>query len=151
MIFYYCLVTLFPVYALCLFAYLIAPDATGLDLLLLTPLRATVYCLLAGASISLVLLAFSSLGKRSIFVMVWWTIMVSGTETIGAIAEGLGKRLGAGGQFPGPVPQRRVAAVRGAGRGWTCRPGSAWLIVLAWTAAAMLVLRRRIRPVEVVS
>jgi len=89
--FYYFMVTLAPVYALCLFAYLIAPEATGPELLILTPLRATLYCTLMGASISLVLLAFSSLGKRSIFVMVWWAIMVMGTETVGAIAEGLGQ------------------------------------------------------------
>ncbi|MFT5783323.1 MAG: ABC-2 type transport system permease protein, partial [Candidatus Krumholzibacteriia bacterium] len=84
--FYYFMVTLAPVYALCVFSYLIAPEATGPELLFLTPLRATLYCTLVGASLSLVLLAFSSLGKRSIFVMVWWAIMVMGTETISAIA-----------------------------------------------------------------
>lgn len=148
--FFYFIVTLFPVYALCVFAYVIAPDATGLDLLLLTPLRATAYCVLAGASLSLVLLAFSSLGKRSIFVMVWWAIMVSGTETIGAIAEGLGKDklqainfLGqyhnAGSLLFSTTPRLEVS------------PWFSLVTLLLWTVAAIWVLRRQIRPVEVVS
>ena len=125
-LFYYCLVTLFPVYALCLFAYLIAPDATGLELLLLTPLRATVYCLLTGASISLVLLAFSLPGQPAPSSS-WsggpsWS---SGTETIGAIAEGLGKGSLQAVNFLGNYHNAGVAALRRPGRGWTCRPGSA--------------------------
>jgi ABC-2 type transport system permease protein len=149
-IFYYCLVTLLPVYALCIFAYLIAPEATGLDLLLLTPLRATVYCLLSGASISLVLLAFSSLGKRSIFVMVWWTIMVSGTETIGAIAEGLGKGSVQAVNFLGNYHNAGALLFSSSPR-LEVSPWISLLIVLSWTALAVLVLRNRIRPVEVVS
>ena len=148
-IFFYCMVTLFPVYALCLFSYLIAPDATGMDLLLLTPLRATVYCLLAGASISLVLLAFSSLGKRSIFVMVWWTIMVSGTETIGAIAEGLGKESLQAINFLGQY-HNAGSTIFGAPARLEVNPWLSLVILLAWTAAAVWVLHRQIRPVEVV-
>jgi ABC-type transport system involved in multi-copper enzyme maturation permease subunit len=149
-IFYYCLVTLFPVYALCIFAYLIAPEAAGLDLLLLTPLRATVYSLLAGGSISLVLLAFSSMGKRSIFVMVWWTIMVSGTETIGAIAEGLGRHSVQAVNFLGQYHNAGSLLFSSSPR-LEVNPWLSLLIVLAWTAVAVLVLRNRIRPVEVVS
>ena len=149
-IFYYCLITLFPVYALCVFSYLIAPEATGMDLLLLTPLRATVYCLLTGGSISLVLLAFSSLGTRSIFVMVWWTIMVSGTETIGAIAEGLGKGSLQAVNFLGNYHNAGSLLFGGPPR-LEVTPWVSLLIVTAWTALAVLVLRSRIRPVEVVS
>jgi len=148
--FYYCLVTLFPVYALCLFAYLIAPNATGMDLLLLTPLRATVYCLLAGGSISLVLLAFSSLGKRSIFVMVWWTIMVSGTETIAAIAEGLGKGSLQAVNFLGNYHNAGSLLFSSPAR-LDVNPLVSLGIVILWTGIAILVLRKRIRPVEVVS
>jgi hypothetical protein len=149
-IFYYCLITLFPVYALCIFAYLIAPEATGMDLLLLTPLRATVYCLLTGGSISLVLLAFSSMGTRSIFVMVWWTIMVSGTETIGAIAEGLGKDSLQAVNFLGNYHNAGSLIFSSPAR-LDVSPWISLLIVTAWTGLAILVLRRRIRPVEVVS
>ena len=149
-VFYYCLVTLFPVYALCIFSYLIAPEATGLDLLLLTPLRATVYCLMSGVSLSLVLLAISSLGKRSIFVMVWWTIMVSGTETIGAIAEGLGKGSLQAVNFLGNYHNAGSLLFASPAR-LDVNPWLSLLIVAAWTAVAVQVLRSRIRPVEVVS
>ena len=149
-LFFYCLVTLLPVYVLSLFSYLIAPDATGMQTLLLIPLRATLYCLVAGTSMGLVLLAFSSMGTRSIFVMVWWTIMVSGTETISAIAEGLGRDglqavnfLGqyhnAGSWIFSSDPRLGVS------------PLVSLLVVGVWTAGAILLLRRRIRPVEVVS
>lgn len=149
---FYCLVTLLPVCALCLFAYLIAPDATGPNLLLMTPLRTLVYCALSGTSISLVLLAFSSLGTRSIFVMVWWTLLVSGTETIGGIAEGLlhkgslqalnflGQYHNAGSLLFGAP--RRLENVS---------PWFSLVLVLLWTGLALWVLRRQIRPVEVVS
>ena len=149
-IFYYCLVTLLPVYALCVFSYLIAPEATGMELLLLTPLRATVYCLLTGGSLSLVLLAFSSMGTRTIFVMVWWTIMVSGTETIGAIAEGLGKGSFQAVNFLGNYHNAGSLLFDSSAR-LDVNPWVSLLIVAAWTAAAILVLRYRIRPVEVVS
>ncbi len=149
-VFYYFLITLLPVYALCLLSYLVAPGATGLDMLVLMPLKATAYCLLSGVSISLVLLAFSSLGKRSIFVMVWWAIMVTGTEAISAIAGGfgsdgmqavnfLGQYHNLGAFFFSTPPRIEV-------------PISVSLVmILAWTALGILVLRRQVRPVEVVS
>ena len=149
-IFYYCLVTLLPVYILCVFSYLIAPEATGMELLLLTPLRATVYCLLSGTSLALVLLAFSSMGTRTIFVMVWWTIMVSGTETIGAIAEGLGKGSFQAVNFLGNYHNAGSLLFSSPAR-LDVNPWISLLIVAAWTAAAVLALRYRIRPVEVVS
>ena len=149
-IFYYCLITLLPAYVLCIFSYVIAPEATGFDLLLLTPLRVTAYCLLTGGSLSLVLLAMSSLGTRSIFVMVWWTIMVSGTETVGAIAEGLGKGSFQAVNFLGNYHNAGSLLFGGSPR-LDLNPWVSLLIVVGWTAAAILVLRSRIRPVEVVS
>ncbi|PID78701.1 hypothetical protein CSA17_03400 [bacterium DOLJORAL78_65_58] len=149
-IFYYFLVTLFPTLALCLFSYLVAPEAGGVELLLLIPLRVLLFCSLMGLGISLVLLAFSSLGKRSIFVMVWWTILVMGTETLQLIAKGLGNSslqainfLGnyhnAGAWLFGAEPRLGVSS------------GVSLAVVLVLTGAAIVVLRRRIRPVEVVS
>jgi ABC-2 type transport system permease protein len=149
-IFFYCMVTLLPVYGLCVFAYLISPEAGGLELLLLTPLRATVYCLSAGASIALVLLAFSSMGKRSIFVMVWWTIMVSGTETIGAIAEGLGRGGFQAVNFLGQY-HNAAALIFGTEARLDVSPWVSLGLLAAWTGLALVVLHRRIRPVEVVS
>jgi len=148
--FYYFLMTLFPVWALCLFSYLIAPDATGMDMLLLTPLRAALFCLPAGLSISLVLLAFSSLGTRSIFVMVWWTIMVMGTEVISAFADVFNRGAVQIVNFLGQY-HNAGALVFGADARLEVSPYVSLFVTLAWTAAAVLVLRWRIRPVEVVS
>ncbi|MBK6735046.1 MAG: hypothetical protein IPG61_13365 [bacterium] len=147
---FYCLVTLAPVCVLCLFSYLVAPGATGADLLFMTPLRSLVYCLLAGGSISLVLLAFSSLGTRSIFVMVWWTILVSGTETIGAIAEGLGRDGLQAVNFLGQY-HNAGSLLFGAEPRLGISPWVSLGIVMAWTGLALWVLKRQIRPVEVVS
>jgi len=148
--FFYGTVTLLPVYGLCLFAYLIAPDAAGLNLLLLTPLRATLYFVLSGASISLVLLAFSSLGKRSIFVMVWWAILVSGTETIGAIAAGVGQGQLQATNFLGQY-HNAGALLFGVAPRLDISPWVSVLTSLVWTLLAIGVLRRQVRPVEVVS
>ncbi len=149
--FFYAMVTLFPVYGLCLYAYNIAPDASGLELLFLIPLRATVYWLISGASISLVLLAFSSLGKRSVFVMVWWTIMVMGTETIGTIGKSLLQNdafeaLNFLGNY-----HNAAAGLFSSGPRLDVSPWVSLVVLLAWTFAAVLVLRKQIRPVEVVS
>jgi hypothetical protein len=149
-IFYYCLVTLFPVYALCIFSYWIAPEATGMDLLLLTPLRATVYCLLTGTSLSLVLLAMSSLGTRSIFVMVWWAIMVSGTETIGNVGGQLFGGAFEATNFLGNYHNAGALLFSSPAR-LNVSPWISLLIVCGWTAAAIWILRTKIRPVEVVS
>ena len=150
LIFFYCLVTLVPVWLLCLFAYLIAPGATGLDLLLVTPLRALAYCALTGLSMGLVLLAFSSLGKRTIYVMVWWTILVMGTEAVGGIARGLGRDVFEAANFLGQY-HNAGALLFGAEARLGISQGASVLVVAAWTACAVWVLHRRIRPVEVVS
>jgi hypothetical protein len=147
---FYSLVTLLPVVALCVFSYLIAPEATGANLLLLTPLRCLVYCLLSGTSIGLVLLAFSSMGTRSIFVMVWWTVLVSGTETIGAIAKGLGQDTLQAVNFLGQY-HNAGTLLFGAPARLAISPWASLAIVIGWTALALWVLRKRIRPVEVVS
>jgi len=150
LLFYYALVTFVPAVALCIFAYLIDPEAVGSELLLLTPLRLLVYCGLAGTSMSLVLLAFSCLGKRSIFIMVWWTVMVMGTKTLGAIAgafdkgglqllDFMGQYDNAGTFLFGADPSLDVSRVL------------SLLVVIGWSALAIWVLRARIRPVEVVA
>ena len=150
LMFFYCLVTLMPVLVMCIFAFFIAPGATGLDLLLLTPLRAILYCGLTGISMGLVLLAFSSMGKRTIYVMVWWTILVMGTEAIGGIARGLGKDAFEAANFLGQY-HNAGSLIFGAGPRLGVPQAVSALVVTAWTALAVWVLRRRIRPVEVVS
>ena len=148
--FFYFMVTLFPVYALCLFSYAIAPEATGMEMLLLTPLRATAYCVLSGISLSLILLAFSSLGTRSLFVMVWWTIMVMGTEALGNIAKGINSTALQTVNFLGNYHNAGAFIFSTSDRldvsGWI-----SGLVVVGMTAAAILILHKRIRPVEVVS
>jgi len=149
-LFFYCLVTLLPVWVLCLLAYLIAPGATGLEMLLVIPLRATVYCLLSGTSIALVLLAFSSLGKRSIFVMVWWAIMITGTEAVAAIGEGLGSHSLQALNFLGQY-HNLGSVVFGTPARLDVSLFVSLAMVLGWTVLAVWVLRRQVRPVEVVS
>ena len=83
-LFYYFAVTLFPVLALCIFGYLSTQGATGLQMLVATPLRALVYCTLAGTSFSLVLLALSSMGTRTVFVALWWVLLFA-TEGLAEI------------------------------------------------------------------
>ena len=147
--FYYFLMTLFPVYALCIFAYAIAPEAGGMELLILTPLRATVYCVLSGASLSLILLAFSSLGTRSLFVMVWWAILVNGTEVLGNIAKGINSTALQTVNFLGNY-HNAGAFLFGTGDRLDVSGWISFLIVLAMTAWAVFTLYKRIRP-EVVS
>ena len=149
-LFYYFLVTLVPTLALCFFSYVIAPEAGAKDLLFLIPLRATIFCVLTGVSLSLVLLAFSSLGKRSIYVMVWWTILSIGTEVMHPIVKMLGNsnlelinfmgNYHNAGAFIFSADQRMGVS------GW-----ASFAVVLTFTIAAVVVLYKRIRPVEVVS
>jgi len=149
-LFFYCLITLLPVWVLCLMAYLIAPGATGMEMLLAIPLRAAVYCLLSVASIALVLLAFSSLGKRSIFVMVWWAIMITGTEAVAAIGEGLGSHNMQALNFLGQY-HNLGSVIFGAPPRLGIPVPVSLAMVLVWTLLALWVLRRQVRPVEVVS
>lgn len=150
LLFYYGLVTFAPAFALCVFAYLIAPEAVGIELLLLTPLRLLVYCILAGTSMSLVLLAFSCLGKRSIFIMVWWTVMVTGTKTLAAIASALNKGALQLLDFMGQYDNAGTFLF-GAEATLDVSRFLSLAVVLGWTALAVWVLRSRIRPVEVVA
>jgi hypothetical protein len=148
--FYYFMVTLFPALALCLYSYWIAPDAHAMELLLFTPLRLLVFCISTGLAISLVLLAFSSLGTRSIFVMVWWTIMVMGTELIatfsGLFNQGAIEIVNFLGQY-----HNAGSLLFGSEARLDIHPVVSLVAALAWTVAAILILRWRIRPVEVVS
>jgi len=148
--FFYALVTLVPAVALCVFAYLVAPEAAGMELLLLTPLRLLVFCLLTGTSMALVLLAFSSMGQRSIFVMVWWAVMVMGTKTLASIAEALGRGSLRVLDFMAQYDNAGTVLF-GAARSIEVSRGVSFLVIVAWTVLAAWVLRRRIRPVEVVS
>ena len=148
--FFYAMVTLVPAVTLCVFAYLVAPDATGLELLLLTPLRLLLYCILTGLSMGLVLLAFSSLGKRSIFVMVWWAVMVMGTKTFGSIAAALDRGSLRILDFMAQY-ENAGTVLFGAGQQIDVPRLASFGAIVVWTALAAWVLHRRVRPVEVVS
>lgn len=147
---FYSLVTLLPAVTLCVFAYLVAPEATGPELLLLTPLRLLVYCLLTGTSMALVLLAFSSMGKRSIFVMVWWAVMVMGTKTLAAIAAALDRGSLQVLDFMAQYDNAGTVLF-GDGQHLEVSRWVSLAAILFWTGLALWTLRRRIRPVEVVS
>ncbi len=149
-LFYYFLVTLFPTYALCLFSFFIAPEAGAKDLLLLIPLKTTIFCFLTGTSLSLILLAFSALGKRTIFVMVWWTILITGTEAMHLIVKNLGKNNLEVVNFLGNY-HNAGASLFSADARLGVSPWASLLVVLLLTVAAIVVLYKRIRPVEVVS
>ncbi len=146
----YLVVTLAPVVLLCLFAYLVDPGAMGLQLLLLTPLKLGLFCLLTGASLSLLLLALSSLATRTVLVVVWWAVLCLGGEAVGNIGEALGLASlqfanlfghwhNAGALLVGTAPRLPVS------------PWASLAVCAVVTAGAVWVLRRRIRPVEVVS
>lgn len=151
---WYLAVTMLPACLLCLFAYLVDPAAGGLNLLLLTPLRLMVYCGFTGTVLSLVLLSFSSLGKRTMFIVVWWTVLYIGGTTVAKVLGLVGadwvQIVDFAGQFqnagtlilPGGDPQEAPLSL------------SPWLslaICLGWAALAAAILRRQIRPVEVVA
>lgn len=149
-LFYFFLVTLFPVYALSLYGYLVTAGGTGLQMLLLTPLRATVYCLLYGVSLSLILLALSSLGTRTVFVTVGWILVFLGSGQVASIVSLFGGKwlrvLDLPAQYSGAGAWLFDAQPKAGVSPWV----SLTLVVL-YTLAAAAVLRRRIRPVEVVS
>ena len=147
---YYFAVTLFPVYALCLFGYLVTNGATGLEMLVEIPLRATAYCAVAGACYALVLLAISSLSSRTAFSVMWWVLLVAGTDALAEINQLFDPRLeimsfpgnflNAGTLFFGAQPVMKAVP-----------PAASLAVVLVCGAVGWLILRRRIRPVEVVS
>jgi hypothetical protein len=149
-LFYYLCVTLFPVYALCVFGYLVSAGTTGVNTLVVIPLQTTLFCLLAGVGMSLVLLAFSSVGKQTIFITVWWTILFMGSAAISALfaAGGFnwlellnfaGQYHNAGSLLLGTEPRLDIA------------PVVSMLSTLLYAVLALLILRRFVRPVEVVS
>lgn len=147
-LFYYFAVTLLPVWALCLFGYLSTQGATGLEMLVAIPLRALVYCTLAGTSFSLVLLALSSMGTRTVFVALWWVLLFAteGLADIMAmfrpelrILDFAGQHLNMGALFLGGSGMDGVS------------PWVSLAVVLALIAAGLGVLRARVKPVEVVS
>ena len=147
-LFYYFCVTLFPVLALCVFGYLVTKGATGLDMLLLIPLKALVYCTISGVCYSLVLLALSSVGTRTVFVALWWVLLFATdglAEIMGMFAPSL-KIL----DFPGQHLNMGALLLGGDGVDGVA-PAVSLAVVLLWTLAGALVLRRRVRPVEVVS
>ncbi len=76
--------------------------------------------------------------------------MVSGTETIGAIAEGLGQGRLQVINFLGQYHNAGAVIFSSTAR-LDVHPAVSFLVLLGWTALAVWVLRRRIRPVEVVS
>ncbi len=147
---YYFAVTLFPLYALCLFGYLVTNGATGVEMLLEIPLRATAYCTVAGACYALVLLAISSLSTRTAFSVMWWVLLVAGTDALSeinalfdarlAIMSFPGNFLNAGALFFGASAELEAVA-----------PATSLVVVLLCGALGWWILRRRIRPVEVVS
>jgi hypothetical protein len=149
-LFYYFMVTLFPLYALSVFGYLVTSGETGLDMLLLTPLRATVFCGATGISMSLILLALSSLGLRAVFISVGWVLLYLGSEQIANILVLL--RGGAMRLIDFPAQYYQAGAfLFGARPDPDFSPWVSGLLIVVYTLAACLILRRRIRPVEVVS
>jgi ABC-type transport system involved in multi-copper enzyme maturation permease subunit len=146
----YLAVTLAPVLLLCLFAYLIDPGATGVELLLMTPLRALLFCSLTGAGLSLVLLALSSLATRTVLVVVWWAVLCLGGEMVGAIGEGIGL---AGLQYANVLGHWHNAGslLMGAEPRLPVPPLASLALCALAVIAALAILRARIRPVEVVS
>lgn len=146
-IFYYWSVTLMPLLALCIAGYVMSHGAGGVEMLIVTPLRAVVYCSVSGACLALALLALSSLGRRTIFVALWWVLLLSGTESLGEIMA-LFRPWLAGVDFLAQFINAG-APLFGAGATDGVSSGMSLVIVALWTAAAVAVLRRRIRPVEV--
>ncbi len=146
-IFFHWAVTLFPLVVLSLFGYAVTHEATGSDLLVWIPLRGLLFCSLSAISMALVLLALSAMGRRTVFVALWWILLVAGSETIAEImgqfrpwlkiVDFAEQYLNAG------APLFGVARLDGVS------PLSSLALVIGYTLLAVLILRRRIRPVEV--
>ena len=149
-IFYYFMVTLFPVYALAIFGYLVTAGATGLQMLLLIPLRATLFCCVTGISLSLILLALSSLGRRAVFITVGWVLIYLGSEQAANLLTLFGRQCLRIIDFPAQYFQAG-AFLFGADPPHSLSPWASLLILVIYTLLACWVLKQRIRPVEVVS
>lgn len=146
---WYLAVTLVPAWLLCVFAYLVEPAATGMQVLLLTPLRLLVFGAFCGAGISLVLLAFSCLGTRTIYVVVWWTVLFMGTEAVSGLFSLIGARSLQIINFAGNFHNAGTLLFGGSPR-LDISPWWSLVVCVAWMTAALVILRRQIRPVEVV-
>lgn len=148
--FYYFAVTLFPVWALCLFGYLVTSGATGPEMLLFIPLRALLHCAVTGAGYTLILLALSSVGQRTVFVALWWVLLYAGTDALGQIMTLFSPSL-----MVLDVPKQFLnAGVLFFGGARVCEavpPVVSLLVTLGWAGAGAWVLHRRVRPVEVVA
>jgi ABC-type transport system involved in multi-copper enzyme maturation permease subunit len=148
-LFYYLMVTLFPAWGICLFGYLVTRGATGVEMLLIIPLQALIYCLFAGTVLSLTLLAISASGSRKVFVSLWWILLLLGSEAISQVFSFINPWLkvisfteminNSGHLFFGTESTLAVS------------PYASLVIVITWCVAAVLVLRTKIRAVEVVS
>ncbi len=146
----YLAVTLAPALLLCLFAYLVEPAALGLELLLLTPLRLAVLTGLTGAALALVMLAFSSLGTRPVLVIVWWAVLCLGGDAVGNIGESVGADVLQYANFLDHW-ENAGSLLMGGGARLPISPWGSLAVCVAVTAAAVAVLRARVRPVEVVT
>lgn len=146
----YLMVTLLPALALCLFSYLIDPAAAGLEMLLWTPARLVAFGVLSGAGLALVMLALSSMATRTVLVVVWWTVIAIGGDIVGHMGQGLGApNL----QFVNFLKhwQNAGSLVLASGPRLPVSPWISLALLAVVVAAAVTVLRRRIRPVEVVT
>ncbi len=149
-LFFYFAVTLFPVYALSVFGYLVTSGDVGVEMLLLVPLRATAFCILSGVSLALILLALSSLGRRTVFVVLWWVLLYAGSDGLADIMAMFDARLEIC-NFPGMYENLGSLFFSAEPALTSISPWFSLLQAVILTLAAVAVLRRRIRPVEVVS
>ena len=147
---FYFAVTLAPALVLALFSYLALNGTPGLELLLLTPLRLILYCTITGCSLALALLALSASGRRTVFVVIAWVLLFAGTQTVAKIFSLFGGPYAHIIDFPGQY-EHAGSILFGAKPRLEYSPAVSWLLVLAYTGLAWWTLRRRIRPVEVVS
>jgi ABC-type transport system involved in multi-copper enzyme maturation permease subunit len=146
----YLMVTLLPALVLCLFSYLIDPAAAGLEMLLWTPARLTIFGVLSGAGLALIMLALSSMATRTVLVVVWWTVIAIGGDIVGHMGQGLGAPDL---QFMNFLKhwQNAGSLVLASGPRLPVSPWASLALLTVVVAVAVAVLRRRIRPVEVVT
>ena len=119
-------------------------------MLLEIPLRATAYCLLAGATYALVLLSISSMMTRTAFSVMWWVLLVAGTDALAEINALFDARLAVM-SFPAQFLNAGTIFFDATRHIEGVAPGVSLAMVLLYAAAGWLILRHRIRPVEVVT
>lgn len=143
-------VTLLPALLLCLFSYLVDPDATGFELLLSTPLRLIVVSAFIGVGLALVLMALSSMGTRTVMVVIWWAVLCLGGDMIGNIGDTLGLDGLQYANFVGHWFNASSLIMSSPAR-LPLPPLVSLLLCLLMIVLALFVLRSRIKPVEVVA